>query len=76
LKNVKNRLSFPKVSGDIVDFDESVLKILKKGIANRSPKIGFNLPMNLTQALNGEIEIEDIDTRFKKLSLIIGMIRK
>jgi transitional endoplasmic reticulum ATPase len=43
----KKPLVFPKISRDIVDFDESVLKVLKKALQQSIPKTGFNLPMNL-----------------------------
>jgi transitional endoplasmic reticulum ATPase len=57
----KKPLSFPKVSSDIVDFDDSVLKILKKALQN-DPEDRFQSANEFIQALNGEIEIEDIDT--------------
>lgn len=57
----KKPISFPKVSEDIVDFDESVLKVLKKALQN-DPENRFQSANEFTQALNGEIEIEDVDT--------------
>ena len=57
----KKPLSFPKVSSDIVDFDESVLKILKKAL-QQDPENCFQSATEFIQALNGEIEIEDVDT--------------
>ena len=57
----KKTISFPKVSEDIVDFDESVLKVLKKALQN-DPENRFQSANEFTQALNGEIEIEDVDT--------------
>jgi transitional endoplasmic reticulum ATPase len=56
----KKSISFPKVSEDIVDFDESVLKVLKKALQN-DPENRFQSANEFTQALNGEIEIEDVD---------------
>ena len=56
----KATISFPKVSEDIVDFDESVLKVLKKALQN-DPENRFQSANEFTQALNGEIEIEDVD---------------
>ena len=58
-------LSFPKVPSDIVDFDESVLKVLKKAL-QQDPENRFQSANEFTQALNGEIEIEDVDT-FQKV---------
>jgi transitional endoplasmic reticulum ATPase len=56
----KKQISFPKVSEDIVDFDESVLKVLKKALQN-DPENRFQSANEFLQALNGEIEIEDFD---------------
>lgn len=57
----KKPLSFPKVSDDIVDFDESILKVLKKSLQHDSEN-RFQSANEFIQALNGEIEIEDVDT--------------
>lgn len=57
----KKPISFPEVSEEIVDFDESVLKILKKALQNH-PENRFQSANEFIQALNGEIEIEDVDT--------------
>ena len=56
----KRPISFPKVSEDIVDFEESVLKILKKALQN-DPEDRFQSAKEFIQALNGEIEIEDMN---------------
>lgn len=56
----KKSISFPKVSEDIVDFDDSVLRVLKKALQN-DPENRFQSANEFTQALNGEIEIEDVD---------------
>lgn len=61
LEERKKTLSFPKVSGDIVDFEESILKVLKKAL-QQDPENRFQSANEFTQAINGEIEIEDIDT--------------
>jgi transitional endoplasmic reticulum ATPase len=57
----KKPLSFPKVSSDIVDFDESIFKVLKKSLQN-DPENRFQSANEFIQALNGEIEIDDVDT--------------
>ena len=60
--NERNKtLSFPKISTDIVDFDESILKVLKKAL-QQDPENRFQSANEFTQALNGEIEVEDVDT--------------
>lgn len=57
----KKPISFPKVSDDIVDYDESILKVLKKSL-EQDPENRFQSANEFIQALNGEIEIEDVDT--------------
>jgi transitional endoplasmic reticulum ATPase len=57
----KKPLSFPKVSEEIVDFDETILKVLKKSL-QQDPENRFQSATEFIQALNGEIEIEDVDT--------------
>jgi transitional endoplasmic reticulum ATPase len=56
----KKPLSFPKVLDDIVDFDESILKVLKKSLQHY-PENRFQTASEFIKALNGEIEVEDID---------------
>lgn len=60
----KKPISFPKVSEDIVDFDESILKVLKKSL-QQDPENRFQSANEFIQALNGEIEIEDVDINQK-----------
>ena len=60
LEERKKPISFPEVSEDIVDFDESILKVLKKALQN-DPENRFQSANEFTQALNGEIEFEDVD---------------
>ncbi len=57
----KKQISFPKFSDDIVDFDESILKVLKKALQH-DPENRFQSANEFIQALNGEIEVEDVDT--------------
>lgn len=57
----KKPISFPEVSEDIVDFDETILKVLKKSL-QQDPENRFQSANEFTQALNGEIEIDDVDT--------------
>lgn len=56
----KRPISFPEVSEDIVDFEESVLKILKKALQN-DPEDRFQSANEFIRTLKGEIEIEDLD---------------
>lgn len=60
----KKPLSFPEVSSDLVDFEESILKVLKKAL-QQDPENRFQSANEFTQALNGEIEIEDVDIVLK-----------
>ena len=57
----KKPISFPEVSEDIVDFDETILKVLKKSL-QQDPENRFQSANEFTQALNGEMEIDDVDT--------------
>jgi transitional endoplasmic reticulum ATPase len=63
----KRPISFPKVSEDIVDFEESVLKILKKALQN-DPEDRFQSANEFIRALNGEIEIDDVNMLQKVIS--------
>ena len=56
----KKPLSFPDISEDIVDFDESIINILKKSL-QQDPEVRFQSADEFLAALNGEIEIEDVD---------------
>lgn len=62
----KKPIMFPDVSDDIVDFEESILLILKKALQN-DPEDRFHSASEFIQALNGEIEIEDVD-KVKKVT--------
>ncbi len=57
----KKPILFPSVSEEIVDFDDSILKILKKSL-QQDPENRFQSANEFIQCLNGEIEIEDVDT--------------
>ncbi len=61
LEERKKKLPFPKISNDIVDFDESILKIIKKALQN-DPENRFQSANEFLQAINGEIEVEDVNT--------------
>ncbi|MBK9103285.1 MAG: AAA family ATPase [Saprospiraceae bacterium] len=54
----KRPLSFPNVSTEILDFDQCVLKILKKSL-QQEPERRFQSANEFAMALNGEIEIEE-----------------
>lgn len=53
-------LVFPNVSDIVVDFDESILKVLRKAL-QQDPENRFQSANEFMQALNGEIEVEDVD---------------
>ena len=63
LEERKKTLSFPEVSADIVDFEESILRVIKKAL-QQDPANRFQSANEFRQALNGEIEdeVEDVDT--------------
>lgn len=53
-------LLFPKISNDFVGFDESINLLLKKALSSDTEN-RFQNTNEFIQALNGEIEVEDID---------------
>lgn len=57
-------LFFPEVSDEFVGFDESVKLILKKALS-QDVEHRFQTANEFIQALNGEIQIEDIDKSLK-----------
>jgi len=57
----KKQILFPFVSDRIFDFDESIINVIKKALHN-DPENRFQSANEFTQALKGEIEIEDVDT--------------
>jgi transitional endoplasmic reticulum ATPase len=60
----KKPISIPKLSDEIVDLDDNILKVLKKSL-QQGPENRFQSANQFMQALNGEIEIEDIDVNQK-----------
>jgi transitional endoplasmic reticulum ATPase len=56
----KKPLSFPKIDDTFVDFDPSIILVLKKAL-HFNTEIRFSSAMSFIQALNGEIEVEDVD---------------
>jgi transitional endoplasmic reticulum ATPase len=61
LEERKKSLTFSDVSDEIIDFEESIIKVLKKSL-HKDPENRFQTANEFAQALNGEIEIEDVDT--------------
>lgn len=57
----KKPLFFPEISSEIVDFEESIIKVLTKAL-QQDPENRFQSAQEFAQALTGEIKIEDIDT--------------
>jgi transitional endoplasmic reticulum ATPase len=53
-------LSFPKISDDFVGYDEKVNLILKKALS-KDTENRFQSANEFIDAINGEIEVEDID---------------
>lgn len=56
----KKPLMFPTISEEIIDFDESIIKIIKKSL-QKDTENRFQSANEFIQALNSEIEIEDLD---------------
>lgn len=61
LEERKKRLSFANNSVDIFDFEESILNIIKKSLQS-DPENRFQSANEFLQAINGEIEVVDVDT--------------
>lgn len=57
----KRPLTFPEFFPDIVDFEDSILKVLNKAL-QQDPENRFQTANEFSQALSGEIEVEDFDT--------------
>ena len=68
LEERKKPLAFPNVSTEIVDFEESILKVIKKAL-QQAPENRFQSANEFIQALNGEIEVEDIKAVHSKPSI-------
>jgi len=60
LQERNKTLSFPNISEQVFDFDASIISILKKALQH-DPDIRFESANEFIMALNGEIEVEDID---------------
>jgi len=60
LEKRKTTLSFPNIENEFVDFNDSILKVIKKAL-HQDPDCRFQSANEFIQALNGEIEIEDVD---------------
>ena len=54
----KKPLKFPNIQSDIVDFDDKILKIIKKAL-EQDPENRFQSATEFIQAINGDIEIKD-----------------
>lgn len=57
----KKPLLFPNTTDNIVDFDEMIIKVLKKAL-HQDPENRFQTATEFIAALNGEVDIEDVDT--------------
>lgn len=59
LEERKKPLQFPDESNTILKVEESLLKVLKKAL-QQDPDSRFQSALEFKQALNGEVEIEDV----------------
>jgi transitional endoplasmic reticulum ATPase len=55
-------LTFPDISKKFIDFDGTIFNIVKKAL-QQNPEMRFQTANEFIQALNGEIEIKDIDEK-------------
>lgn len=60
----KRPLLFPQVTSELIDFDENVVNILNKALQH-DPDNRFQSASEFAQALNGELEIDELDTKQK-----------
>lgn len=54
-------LTFPKIAKDFIGYEETTNLLLKKALSSDTEN-RFQSAVEFTQAINGEIEVEDIDT--------------
>ena len=59
LEERKKPLAFPNIENKVVDFDDSILKIIKKAL-QQDPENRFKNVDEFLKSLNGEIAVEDI----------------
>jgi len=59
LEERKKPLAFPNIENKVVDFDDSILKIIKKAL-QQDPENRFKNVDEFLKSLNGEIEVEEI----------------
>jgi transitional endoplasmic reticulum ATPase len=64
----KKPLAFPDIENNIIDFDESILKILRKAL-QLNPENRFQSANEFLQALNGEIDLDDTKSDELKTSV-------
>lgn len=60
LEERKKLLKFPDVENKILDYDDSIMRIIKKAL-HSDTDIRFKTAGEFLQALNGEMEVEDVD---------------
>ncbi len=62
LEERKKSLAFPNIENKVVDFDDSILKIIKKALQH-DPENRFQNVDEFLKSLNGEIHIEEIEEK-------------
>jgi transitional endoplasmic reticulum ATPase len=60
IEDRKKQLTFPNIESTIVDFDESILPILKKAL-NNNPENRFQSASEFIDAINGKISVEEVE---------------
>lgn len=55
------KINFPDVSDDIIDFNEEIIKIIKRAL-HTDTEVRFSSADEFIKALRGEIIVDDIDT--------------
>ena len=65
LEERKKPLAFPNIESEIVGYDESIIKIIKKSLS-QNPENRFQSANEFIKAMNGEIEIDEVKESVKK----------
>lgn len=65
LEERKKPLAFPNIENKVADFDDTILKIIRKALQN-DPESRFQNADEFLKSLNGEIEVEEIKEKIKQ----------
>ncbi len=75
LEERKKTLLFPNIESKIIDFDDTILKIISKAV-HQEPESRFKSANEFIKALNGEIQIDEIKESTGKEGKIVATSKK